>query len=89
VAAKGEGLEEVVDTIEHHRAWMDERGELGRRRHARAAAEIEALAVVSLRAEMKDPHTGASLGALADEVVAGQCDPYAAADRLVEELRAS
>ena len=89
VAAKGEGLDEVVDAIEAHRAWMDERGELARRQHVRAAAEIEALAVVSLRAEMKDPHTGASLGALADEVVAGQCDPYAAADRLVEELRAS
>jgi LAO/AO transport system kinase len=89
VAAKAQGMEDVVDAIEKHRAWMDERGELGRRRHERAAAEIEALAVVALRAEMKDPHSGASLGALADEVVAGDCDPYAAADRLVEELRAS
>jgi LAO/AO transport system kinase len=89
VAAKAQGLDEVVDAIDKHRAWMDEHGELGRRRHERAAAEIEALAVVALRAEMKDPHTGASLGGLADEVVAGQCDPYAAADRLVEELRAS
>jgi LAO/AO transport system kinase len=89
VAAKAQGLDEVVDVVAQHRAWMDGRGELGRRRHERAAAEIEALAVVSLRAEMKDPHSGASLGALADEVVAGDCDPYAAADRLVEELRAS
>jgi LAO/AO transport system kinase len=89
VAAKAQGLDDVVDAIEKHRAWMDERGELRRRRHERAAAEIEALAVVALRAEMKDPHSGASLGALAGEVVAGDCDPYAAADRLVEELRAS
>jgi LAO/AO transport system kinase len=89
VAAKTQGLDDVVDAVEQHRAWMAERGELARRRHERAAAEIEALAVVALRAEMKDPHSGASLGALADEVVAGECDPYAAADRLVEELRAS
>lgn len=84
VAARGEGIEDVVTKLDEHWAWLSESGELARRRTARAAAEIESIAVTALRARLGDLHAGTALDRLADEVVAGKTDPYTAADRLVE-----
>src|SRR5215475_9586597 len=39
VAARAEGLEELVAAITKHRGWLTEHGELARRRQARAVAE--------------------------------------------------
>ena len=89
VAARGEGVDEVVEALQKHRGWLEESGELARRRLRRAADEVEAIAVTALRERMGDvrsPHGGAGLDELAAEVVAGRTDPYAAADRLVEGL---
>jgi LAO/AO transport system kinase len=91
VASRGEGLDELMEALEKHRGWLEETGELGRRRLRRAADEVEAIAVTALRSRMGDVRagTGASgLDELAAEVVAGRCDPYAAADRLVETITA-
>ena len=63
-----------------------ESGELEVRRVRRAEREIEAIAVASLRERMGDVHGSAALGALADRVVAGETDPYAAADELLGQL---
>jgi LAO/AO transport system kinase len=52
----------------------------------RAAREVEAIAVAGLRERMGDVHGSAALGALAEQVVAGQTDPYRAADELVAHL---
>ncbi len=49
VAARGEGLEEMVAALDKHRGWMEERGVLAERRAARAAKEIETIAVTALR----------------------------------------
>jgi LAO/AO transport system kinase len=46
--------------------------------------EIEAIAVTSLRERMGDLRAGRGLDELADRVVSGELDPYAAADLLVE-----
>lgn len=87
VAARGgEGVDEVVEALEKHRAWMDGRGELAARRVRRAAAEVEALALTALRARFSALRVDAL--ALAEDVVAGRTDPYAAADRLIAELSA-
>jgi LAO/AO transport system kinase len=88
VAARGEGVDEVVERLDEHWAWLRESGELERRRTARAAAEIEAIAVTALRERLGDLHAGTALDTLAEEVVAGKTDPYAAADRLVEGVTA-
>ena len=45
VAARNEGIDELVDALEKHRAWMDEHGELALRRQRRAAQEIESIAL--------------------------------------------
>jgi LAO/AO transport system kinase len=86
VAARGEGVEEVVEALEKHRAWMEERGVLTSRRVARAAREIETLAVTALRERIASPHAAEGLPALAHRVVKGSLDPYAAADTLVSAL---
>ncbi|MFC8128607.1 methylmalonyl Co-A mutase-associated GTPase MeaB [Streptomyces sp. NPDC057302] len=88
VAARGEGIDEVVEALEKHRAWMEERGVLAERRAARAAREVETIAVTALRERIADLHGDARLSALAERIVAGELDPYSAADELIESLTA-
>lgn len=83
VASKGEGADEVMEALDKHRAWLEETGELARRRHRRAADEVEALAVTALRERIGDLRSGRGLDELAERVVAGDLDPYSAADKLV------
>lgn len=83
VAQKGEGLDEVVAAIDAHRDWLVGSGELDRRRNRRARDEIEAIAVTALRARWGDVHGRSELDTLATAVVAGETDPYAAADELL------
>ena len=80
VAVGGEGLDALVGALDAHRDWLDGSGERTRRRRARAAAEIEAVAVEQVRRRIGDPR---ATGALADRVVAGELDPYRAADELL------
>ena len=83
VAAKGEGAEELVDEVERHTAWLTRTGELARRRRRRAADEVQAIAITTLRARIGDLRGGDALDRLAARVVAGALDPYSAADELV------
>ncbi|MFH8608307.1 methylmalonyl Co-A mutase-associated GTPase MeaB [Streptomyces sp. NPDC018029] len=86
VAARGEGVDEVVEALEKHRAWMEERGVLAERRVARASREVETIAVTTLRERIGSLHGDLRLSALAERIVAGELDPYTAADELVEGL---
>lgn len=86
VAARDEGTDEVVEALEKHRAWMEEHGVLAARRLRRAAGEVETIAVTALRERMADLHGDRRLSALAERITAGELDPYAAADELLEGL---
>ncbi|MEU0646215.1 methylmalonyl Co-A mutase-associated GTPase MeaB [Streptomyces umbrinus] len=86
VAAREEGIDEVVEALEKHRAWMEERGVLAERRLARASREVETIAVTALRERIADLHGDRRLSALAERIVAGDLDPYRAADSLVTGL---
>lgn len=83
VAARGTGMDEVVEALEKHRAWMEEHDVLNGRRAARAAKEVETIAVTALRERIGDLHGDHRLDALAERIVAGELDPYTAADELV------
>ena len=86
VAPSGEGIDAVVEAVARHRDHLGATGELTRRRHRRARDEVEALALVDLRKRLDlFPHDR-RLEALADRVLAGEVDPYTAADELVEEV---
>ena len=86
VAAKEQGVDELIEEIDKHRAWMESKGVLQTRRKDRALDEIEAIAVASLRERMGDVHGMASLNQLASDVVSGDTDPYVAADTIVKEM---
>ena len=86
VAVKGEGIDEVVAAIEKHRAWLESAGRLQARREARAAAEVEAIALGTLRARLGSLREGTALSDLAARVAAGRLDPYAAAEDLIKDL---
>lgn len=85
IADRHEGVEEVLEALDKHREWMAD-GELHRRRVARAGSEIEAIALAQLRSRMGGLGDGRDLGSVAEQVVAGTTDPYAAADDIVAAL---
>ena len=74
----------MVAEIDQHRAWLESSGELDRRRTRRARDEIEAIAVTALRKRWGDVHGRSELDDLAAAVAAGETDPYAAADELLD-----
>ena len=80
------GIDQVLAAVADHRSWLESTGEGHRRRSERAAREVEAIALASLRAQLGDVHGSAALGALAERVVAGETDPYTAADELLGQL---
>ncbi|HYN92467.1 MAG TPA: methylmalonyl Co-A mutase-associated GTPase MeaB [Pilimelia sp.] len=86
VAVRGEGVAETLAAIEEHRGWLAATGTLERRRTARAAAEVEAIALGTLRAKIGDLRAGTALPDLAARVAAGHLDPYAAAGELLASL---
>ncbi len=82
----GSGIDAVVDAIDEHRRWAGKSGEHERRRRRRARDEIEAIAVTALRERFGDLHGHADLDRLADEVLAGETNPYRAADTVLDTL---
>ncbi|MFC5061353.1 methylmalonyl Co-A mutase-associated GTPase MeaB [Actinomycetospora atypica] len=83
-AASNRGIDDLLAAIDDHRAWMvaQGRGDEGRRRRARA--EVEAIALADLRAQLRAVSGSVALDALAGEVASGALDPFSAADRLRE-----
>jgi LAO/AO transport system kinase len=89
VAVRGEGIGDVVAALDKHRAWLAAHGELERRRLARAASEIEAIALGEVRVRLVEVHGSAALDAAAERVVGGEVDPYTAAGELISGLAAA
>jgi LAO/AO transport system kinase len=85
-AVRGEGIDDIVAAIEKHRGWLTDSGALRLRRERRAAVEVEAIALGTLRARIGSLREGTALSALAARVTDGEIDPYAAADELIKGL---
>jgi LAO/AO transport system kinase len=86
VAVRNEGIDDVVAAIEKHRGWLTGTGELRNRHERRAAVEVEAIALGTLRARIGSVRDGTGLSTLAAKVAAGELDPYAAAEELIKGL---
>ena len=86
VASRDEGVGDLVDALDAHRAWLDETGELEQRRVRRARDEIEALAVGMLRQQLARGGESGPLAEAARRVVAGELDAHAAAVGLTSAL---
>ncbi|MEV4343394.1 methylmalonyl Co-A mutase-associated GTPase MeaB [Actinoplanes sp. NPDC049596] len=85
-AVKAEGVEDVLAAIDKHHAWLVKTDNLAVRRERRAAVEIEAIALGTLRSRIGSLREGTALTTLAAAVAAGELDPYAAADELIKGL---
>ena len=86
IATQREGVDDLVAALDRHRDWLDAGGERERRRLARAEAEIEAITLDQLRARLGDIRGAAGLPEMAKRVLAGEMDPYRAADELAAGL---
>src|SRR3954451_11555672 len=85
-AMSGTGVADLMQAIDAHHAWAEASGEALRRKVARAAAEIEALALARLREQLAPvgtSHDGHRAERLALLVATGTLDPWSAADQLL------
>lgn len=82
-ASAGDGIEDLTARLAAHAEWLAKSGEGDRRRLARAREEISAIAVAALRQRLGALPGESELEVLAGRVVAGEIDPYAAADTLI------
>jgi len=78
VASRGEGIDELAEELRNHHQWMSEHDLLKQRRITRAAAEIEALVLRTIRLQLSGAH-GPRLRQVAEQVVSGELDPFSAA----------
>ncbi|HWF40877.1 MAG TPA: methylmalonyl Co-A mutase-associated GTPase MeaB [Acidothermaceae bacterium] len=86
VATAAGGIDELVEAIDKHRAWLESSGEGERRRVRRAAQEIRSIALAMLTARVGLRADDPRLVELAAGVVAGTIDTYAAAGRLASAV---
>lgn len=87
VAQGGEGVAELVETLDKHYLYLRESGELSRRRQRRLAERVRA--VVERRLQRLAWVQGRGEEILASslpEVERGEQSPYAVAERIVREV---
>ncbi|WP_058367200.1 methylmalonyl Co-A mutase-associated GTPase MeaB [Haloparvum sedimenti] len=87
VATDGEGVDDLIDALDAHRAYLEESGRLEAKARQRYATEIRALVrndVGELVEAAIDDRGG--IDALADRVLARETDPYTVADELVAPI---
>ena len=82
-AMAGDGIADLAAAIDKHRVWLSVSGQRDRRRHDRVRAEISAIALGELRQRMGGIPGESRLDELAERVLAGDLDPYSAADELI------
>jgi LAO/AO transport system kinase len=84
-AARGEGVDELVETIEKHREHIAAEGTLEERRRRNLMNEVMELAAVRLRRKLEDSlREDPSVQELLREVVQRRLDPASAAAKLLE-----
>jgi LAO/AO transport system kinase len=85
VAESGEGIDELWAAIGDHRASLAATGGLERRRSARLLDEIRQIVARSLEDRAYQLTTGEGFTALVADVEARRLDPYAAAERVIDD----
>jgi LAO/AO transport system kinase len=89
-AARGEGIEELVHSLQEHRAHILAAGQLDERRARNLRSEVLAIATARMRRRLEeDLREDSEFQRLLDEVVARRLDPASAAAVLLERERAS
>jgi LAO/AO transport system kinase len=82
-AQSGEGLPQLIEAIDKHRAWSRESGDHIERRRAAARSEVEALLQEALLRELEGRVGESRLDAAVARVADRALDPYAAVEELL------
>jgi LAO/AO transport system kinase len=85
-ASTGEGIQELLEALDRHRESARS-GASPEARRARAEAQVWAIVADRLRGQLRDDRHRAATDAALTEVAEHRLDPYAAADRLLREVR--
>jgi len=88
-ASRGQGIDELVEKLDEHRAYIQAEGTLSERRRRNLRNEVLALAASRMRRRLEAGlHDDADFARLLDEVVARRLDPATAATKLLERTGA-
>jgi LAO/AO transport system kinase len=84
-AVRGEGLEELADTLDEHRAFIESEGTLMERRRRNLMNEVLGIATFRMRRELEEAVKGdPGVMELLDRVVSREIDPATAAGAILE-----
>jgi len=87
-ALTGEGVAEVADSIETHRAYLRDSGEMQRRERARIASELEAMLREVLVTRLLAAVSQDEIAALVEQIAQRDITPQKAVDALLMHLNA-
>src|SRR5881396_1768625 len=86
-ASRGEGVRELVEQLEAHRAFITDEGTLVERRRRNLRNEVLSLVAARMRARVEAQlHEDTRFAELLDEVVARRLDPSSAATEILDRL---
>ncbi len=90
VGTTGEGVVELLDQMDRHRAYLEETDQLAVWRRSAVRGEIKELVEEGLRREVwTQPEVAAALDRLVAAVAGGRSTPYRAAGEVLELVRAN
>ena len=86
VASRGEGIDELWDALDSHRAFLEADGRLAQRRERRIREELRSILVERLYERAGAVAEGNRFDEAAASVAARSVDPYTAAETLLEGI---
>ncbi|MFT4890309.1 MAG: LAO/AO transport system kinase [Halobacteriales archaeon] len=87
VATESEGIDELVETLQTHREYLGETGELERKVRERNASEIRTLLRNDVSRLLEDEiERQGGIDELVDAVMAGETNPYEIAEDIVDPI---
>lgn len=86
IASREEGIAELADAIERHRAYLEASGKLATDERQRARQQLIAAAQAELLRRALAAHGAAGLDALIDAIATRGLDPHTAAARLIDTV---
>jgi LAO/AO transport system kinase len=88
IAAQGEGIEAVVESLERHQEWLDRTGALQERRRARLLDRTREVVNRAVRAWLwSETGATAQIAERLDDLAAGQVSPYEVAADVMDGLK--
>ena len=87
VGTDGQGVDELLEAVEGHRAWAEAGGRLAARRAERLWEEVESIVAARLGRRAQRLLGEDGLAELHQDVAARSVDPWSASDRILQSVR--